>query len=293
MNVRALATLAALALVGSAWGQAGLNPAAGLNSAPRIEGINASTDVRVEQKLDAQLPLDRTFRDEAGRTVKLGQYFGKKPVLMLMPFYKCTATCVAIQNSVADLIREPGLRFKVGQDFDVVSISINPRETADVAAAKKRSLMSEVGLPGADQGWHFLTGNEEDIKAVADASGYHYKYNIVTDQYAHASAIWLATPKGKVSRYFFGIVYPTKDVRLAITEAGQGHIGTIADQWLLYCYHYNPEQGKYGLAVFRLLQVFGLATVFLLGGFIFTSLRKEAIDNKRGESSVSSESQSK
>ena len=206
-----------------------------------------------------------------------------------MPFYKCTGTCVAIQNGVVDLLREPGLRYKVGQDFDVVTISINPRETADVAAQKKRSLMSEVGLPGADQGWHFLTGNEEDIKAVADASGYHFKYDIKTDQYAHASAIWLATAKGKISRYFFGVVYPAKDVRLALTEAGEGKIGTATDQWLLYCYHYNPEQGKYGVAVFRLLQTVGIATVLLLGTFIVTNLRKEAQVGKRDASQDSAE----
>ena len=292
MNRNALAALATFVAVGGAWGQ-GLNNATRINSAPRQDGINASTDVRVEQKLDAQLPLDRTFRDEAGRSVKLGQYFGKRPVLILMPFYKCTATCVAIQNGVADLIREPGLRFKVGQDYDVVTISINPRETADVAAAKKRALMSEVGLPGADQGWHFLTGEEADIRAVADASGYHYKYDIRTDQYAHASAIWLATPKGKISRYFFGVVYPSKDVRLALTEAGQGHIGTLTDQWLLYCYHYDPAQGKYGVAVFKLLQVFGLATALLLGTFIFTSLRKEAIANKNNSPITETDSVSK
>lgn len=292
MNRALFSCVAALCVVGSAWSQ-GLNDSTRINSAPRQDGINASTDVRVEQKLDAQLPLDRTFRDEAGRTVKLGQYFGKRPVLILMPFYKCTATCVAIQNGVADLIREPGLRFKVGQDYDVVTISINPRETADVASAKKRALMSEVGLPGADQGWHFLTGDEADIRAVADASGYHYKYDVRTDQYAHASAIWLATPKGKISRYFFGVVYPIKDVRLALTEAGQGHIGTLTDQWLLYCYHYDPSQGKYGVAVFRLLQVFGLATALLLGTFIFTNLRKEALDHKKNGSTTGTESQSK
>ena len=293
MNARFLSTLgAALAVASCAWSQ-GINNSSRINSAPRQDGINASTDVRVEQKLDAQLPLERTFRDEAGRSVTLGQYFGKRPVLILMPFYKCTATCVAIQNGVADLIREPGLRFKVGQDYDVITISINPRETADVAAAKKRALMSEVGLPGADRGWHFLTGEEPDIRAVADASGYHYKYDVRTDQYAHASAVWLATPKGKISRYFFGVVYPAKDVRLALTEAGQGHIGTLADQWLLYCYHYDPQKGKYGVAVFRLLQVFGLATVLLLGTFIFTNLRREVRDSKKSELTPETDSQSK
>ncbi len=251
-------------------------PVAGVgNEPPRIEGINAATDVRIDQKLDAQIPLDRSFRDENGQIAPLSKFFGKRPVIMVMPFYKCTGTCVAMLNGVADLVRDPALRFKIGRDFDVVTISINPKETADLAAAKKRSYMSELGMPGADQGWHFLTGEEKDIKAVADAAGYKYKYNVVNDQYAHGSAIWLATPKGKISRYFFGMFYPAKDVRLAMTEAGKGHIGTLADQWLLYCYHYDPQKGKYGLAVFRLLQVFGTATVLLLGMFIVSSLRKE------------------
>jgi protein SCO1 len=256
-------------------------PVAGVgNAPPRIEGINASTDVRIDQKLDAQIPLDRPFRDETGQVAPLGKFFGKRPVLMVMPFYKCTGTCVAMLNGVADLVRDPALRFKIGRDFDVVTISINPKETADLASAKKRSYMSEVGVPGAEQGWHFLTGEEADIKAVADTAGYKYKYNVVNDQYAHGSAIWLVTPKGKISRYFFGMFYPAKDVRLAMTEAGQGHIGTVVDQWLLYCYKYDPQKGKYGLAVFRLMQVFGTATVLLLGTFIIGSLRKERAERK-------------
>jgi protein SCO1/2 len=252
-------------------------PVAGVgnNNRARFDGINAATDVRVEQRLDARLPLERPFRDETGQVAPLSKFFGKRPVLMVMPFYKCTGTCVAILNGVADLVRDPGLRFKVGKDFDVVTISINPKETADLAAAKKRGYMSEVGIPGVEQGWHFLTGEEADIKAVADAAGYFYKYNIANDQYAHGSAIWLATPQGKISRYFFGVVYPAKDVRLGLTEAGRGQIGSVADQWLLFCYHYDPQKGKYGLAIFRLMQVLGSATILLLGTFIVTSLRKE------------------
>ncbi len=284
MKRRYLGVIPALMLTASmalAQGQ----PVAGVGNrdSARFDGINAATDVRVDQKLDAQIPLERVFRDEAGQVAPLGKFFGKRPVLMVMPFYKCTGTCVAMLNGVSDLVRDPALRFKIGQDFDVVTISINPKETADLAAAKKRAYMSEVGVPGAEQGWHFLTGEEADIKAVADAAGYKYKYNVVNDQYAHGSAIWLITPKGKISRYFFGVGYPAKDLRLGLTEAGQGHIGTIADQWLLYCYHYDPQKGKYGLAIFRLMQVLGTATVLLLGTFIVTSLRKEKAAGRKSK----------
>ena len=280
-----VSTIALLAVGASAFAQG--QAVTQVDSAPRMGGINAATDVRVDQNLDSPLPLDRTFRDESGQIVPLGKYFGKRPVLMVMPFYRCTGTCVAMLNGVALLVQEPGLKYKIGQDFDVVTISINPKETADIAAAKKRSYMSEVGIPGAEQGWHFLTGSEANIKAVADAAGYRYKYDVRTDQYAHASAIWLATPKGRISRYFFGVVYPVKDMRLALTEAGQGRIGTVADQWLLYCYHYDPQQGKYGIAVFKLMQIVGLGTVLLLGSFIFGSLRKEFRDRSLAAKSAS------
>jgi protein SCO1/2 len=243
-------------------------------------GINAATDVRLDQKLDAQLPLDARFRDENGQSVTLGSYFGKKPVLMVMPFYRCTGTCVAMLNGISEALRDPGLRFQVGRDFTIVTISINPKETADLAASKKKTYLSELGIPGADQGWHFLTGDENEIRRVADTAGYKYVYDASRDQYAHASGIWLSTPKGKISRYFYGVVYPTKDLRLALTESGRGKIGTLADQMILFCYHYDPQRNQYGLAVFRLIQVFGTATVLSIALFILGNLRKERQEQK-------------
>lgn len=275
------ASLAALLLAGGAWAQG--QPTSGVGAgAPRFDGINAARDIRVDQRLDNALPLETTFRDELGNVVTLGTYFGHRPVLMVMPFYQCKGTCLAMLNGITDLLREPGLRFAVGRDFDVVTISINPKETAALASAKKKEYLSQLGIPGADTGWHFLTGDEAQIKRVADAAGYRYIYDPRTDQYAHASVIWFATPAGHVSRYLFGVNYPAKDVRLALTEAGRGKIGSVADQVLLFCYHYDPQQGRYGLAVFRLLQVAGFATVALLGSFMVLSFRREAREGRSG-----------
>lgn len=279
MNIRAVVLVLVLALVALApSGLAqGLSQQAPNGSRPRFDnGINAARDVAINQKLDTELPLEAVFRDESGKSVRLGDFFGKKPVWMVMPFYKCTGTCPQMVNGMIATMHDPALRYQIGADFEIIVLSINPRETSAIALAKKQQYLSELGLAGAERSFHFLTGEERDIRAVADALGYKYVYDAKRDQYAHASATFVITPKGRVSRYHFGVVYPAKDVRLSLTEAGQGRIGTVAEQILLFCYHYDPERNTYGLAVFRLLQVLGTLTIVLLGSYMYVNFRREA-----------------
>lgn len=273
---RVLAT-AFLAVVGMASALAqGLPQGAQAGGRPQFDsGINAARDVTVTQKLDNRVPLDRTFRDEQGRTVPLRSFFRGKPVWLVMPFYQCKNTCAMMLHGMVEALHDPALKWQVGRDFDIVVISINPKEDAALATATKGRYLSELGIAGAETGWHFLTGAEPDIRAVADAVGYTYVYDAQRDQYAHPSVTMILTPEGKVSRYLFGVVYPGKDAYLAMTEAGKGKIGSPADQFILMCYHYDPTRNTYGLAVFRLLQIFGTATVVLLGSFMVVSLRRE------------------
>lgn len=244
----------------------------------RFDSINAATDIGIDQRMNSQVPLDVTFRDETGETKPLGSFFGKRPVWLVMPFYRCKGTCTQMINGIVDTMHQPNLNYKVGQDFDVVVISIDPRETSDLAEAKKKQVVSELGVPGAETGWHFLTGDEANIKKVAETIGYRYAFNAKNGQYAHPSGTFVLTPHGNVSRYFYGVVYPAKDVRLSLTEAKLGKIGSIRDlkeAMILGCYDYDPAKGKYGLAIVRLIQVFGTATVLLLGSFIAVNVRKD------------------
>lgn len=189
---------------------------------------------------------------------------------------------------MVDAFKDPSIRFKVGRDFDVVTISINPKEGADLASAKKKEYLDILDQPGAENGWHFLTGEETDIKKVANEIGFKYTYDAKTGQYAHPGGIVVLTPHGKVSRYFFGVGFSPRDLRFAVTEAGQGRIGTAIDNFLLACYHYDPATGTYGPAIFRIMQVLGFSTVAILGTFIFLSLRHEAKQPKFIPHSVAS-----
>jgi protein SCO1/2 len=244
--------------------------------------INAARDVAWDQKLDKAVSLDTPFRDENGKTVPLSSYFGKKPVMLVLPFYKCPGICSAELNGMVDTFKDPSIRYKVGRDFDVVTVSINPKEGADLATMKKKEYLDILMQPGAERGWHFLTGDEASIKKLADEVGFRYKYDAKTDQYAHPGGVVILTPNGRVSRYFFGVMFPPKDVRLGLTEAGQGRIGTVADKFVLACYHYDPQTGKYGLAIFRLLQFSGAATLLILGTFMLVMFRKDARDKASG-----------
>jgi protein SCO1/2 len=244
----------------------------------RPESGNVSTglptalrDVRIEQKLDQQLPLDLTFRDESGQEVKLGKYFGQKPVVLALVFYDCPRLCNQMLNGMVTSFRV--LPFEMGKDYDVVTISFDPRETPQLAAAKKKVyvdyLTEKMRAPATD-GWHFLTGDSENIKQITDAVGFRYHYDEATQQFAHASGIMIATPQGKLSRYFYGIDYPARDLRLGLIESSANKIGSPADQLLLYCYHYDPATGKYGATVMTIVRIGGV--LMILGMLVMFGL---------------------
>ena len=222
-------------------------------------------DVGIDQKLDQQLPLDLVFRDENGQPVKLGQYFGKKPVVLSLVYYDCPMLCTQVLNGMVTSFRV--LPFQMSKDFDVVTISFDPRETPLLATSKKKvyvGYLPQTMQGNASSGWHFLTGDEANIKQIANAVGFRYRYDEATRQFAHASAIMIATPQGKLSRYFYGIDYPARDLRLGLIESAHNQIGSPVDQLLLYCYHYDPATGRYGAAVMRVMRVAGVATVIII-----------------------------
>jgi protein SCO1/2 len=230
-------------------------------------------DIRIDQRLNEQLPLDVTFRDETGKSVQLGQYFGRRPVILSFAYYECPMLCTLVLNGLTKGMRV--IPFDIGNQFVVVNISINPREGPDLAAAKKASYVRDYGRAGAENGWHFLTGDEAAIQRVAKAAGFRYVYDPTTGQYAHASGIMIVTPKGRLSRYFYGIEYPGQDLRLGLIEASEEKIGTLADQVLLYCFHYDPVTGRYGLAITVIMRVFGSATAIAIVAFMLVMLRRE------------------
>jgi protein SCO1/2 len=228
---------------------------------PRLENVG------IEQHLDAQVPPRLTFRDDTGATVKLGDYFGRKPLILNLVYYNCTMLCGEALAGLASAMRL--VKFDVGNQFDVITVSFDPRETPEMAATKKKDYVGRYGRPHAAAGWHFLTGQPDSINALTKAVGFQYQYDAKTNQYAHATAIMVLTPQGRISRYFYGVDFPPKDLRMGLVEASQGKIGNAVDAVLLYCYHYNPETGKYGAIVANILRLAAAATVLLLGGLIF------------------------
>jgi protein SCO1/2 len=227
----------------------------------------------IEQRLNTQLPLDAPFRDESGRTVPLGSYFGKRPVVLALVYYECPMLCTQILNGMVRAAKI--LKFTPGQDYDVVAISFDARETSQQAAAKKAVYMKDFGRPETANGWHFLTGDLDSIKRVTDAVGFRYVWDVHSAQFAHASAIYVLTPEGRLSKYFYGIEYSPKDLRLGLVEASQNKIGNPVDQILLFCYHFDPHAAKYTPYALGLLRVVGAATFLAMGGFVFIMLRRE------------------
>ena len=225
-----------------------------------------------DQRLNQQVPLNLTFRDESGREVRLQQYFGTKPVILSLVYYQCPMLCSQVVNGMTQVFSD--LKFNVGRDFQVVTVSFDPHDTPDEAAAEKQLTIKRYGRPGAAAGWHFLTGEESSIRPLADAVGFHYAWDPQLHQFAHAAGIVLLTPQGRVAQYYFGIEYPPRDVRLGLVEASHNQIGSVVDQVLLYCYHYDPAKGKYGAVAFTAMRNGGLLTMVLLGGFIALTWRK-------------------
>ncbi len=230
-------------------------------------------EIGIDQKLDAQMPLDLQFRDETGKSVHLGDYFGRKPVVLVFAYFECPMLCTLVLNGLVKGLRV--IPFDIGKQFEVVTISFNPKEGPGLAAAKKKNYIREYGRPGAAEGWHFLTGEEPEIRAATQAAGFRYKFDASSGQFIHASGIMILTPKGKLARYFYGIEYAGQDLRLGLIEASAEKIGSPVDQVLLYCFHYDPTTGKYGLAITRITQIFGTATALALGGFMLLMFRRD------------------
>lgn len=228
--------------------------------------------VAFDQRLNQPVPLDAVFRDETGHTVKLGDYFGEKPVILLLVQYRCPMLCGQMLNGLVRALLDVPL--DMGKDFDVVTVSFDPREKPELAAAKKKSYLERYGRRGAEEGWHFLTGEQGEIDRLCAATGFRYRYDAVHDQYAHASGIMVLTPGGKIARYFYDIQYSARDLRLGLVEASQGKIGTAGDQVLLFCFHYDPVEGKYGPAVMNIVRVAGVLTVLGIG-CLFVVLRRQ------------------
>lgn len=272
-HVAFAAVLAATAVVSARADQAdapGLKPAPGAvsNSMPP-----ALQQVRFDQKLDAQLPLDATFKDDTGATVTLGSLLGKRPVILAFVYYDCPMLCNQILNGLVSGIGV--LDQTAGADFDVVAISFDARETPVQAAAKKAEYLDRYQRPGTASGWHFLTGDEANIKRVTDTAGFQFAWDPATQQFAHASGIIVATPDGRLARYLFGIEYPPRDLKFALMESSEGRIGSVVDQILLYCYHYEPATGTYSLAAMNAVRLGGAATLAVLLGFVAISLRRD------------------
>jgi protein SCO1/2 len=262
--------LAIALLAATAWGQA---MSKGIMSPPANVRPPYLQNVGIEQHLDAQVPPDLTFTDDTGRTVKLGDYFGTKPLILNLVYYNCTMLCGEALAGLSGSMKM--VKFDVGNQFDVITVSFNPQETPAIAAAKKQEYLKRYGRPGAASGWHFLTGPAESINAITKAVGFQYQYDPRSNQYAHATAIMVLTPQGRISRYFYGVDYPPKDLRMGLVEASQGKIGNAVDQVLLYCYHYDPRTGKYDAVVSNILKIGALGTMLILGTFMFVMFRAD------------------
>jgi protein SCO1/2 len=250
-------------------------------SEPSVKGAlpPGLSKVGIDQRLNEQVPLDLHFKDEQGRVVRLGDYFHNgRPVIISLVYYNCPMLCGEVLNGMSAAFKV--LKFTPGKEYEVITLSIDPREKPELAAAKKRSYIERLDRPGAEAGWHFLTGERPQIDALADAIGWHYQYDPKIDQFAHAAGIVLVTPQGRISQYYYGIEFSARDMRLGIIQASGNRIGSLADQVLLYCYHYDPRTGKYGAVIYNIVRLAGAATVLILGSFLFTMFRREATRKK-------------
>jgi len=240
---------------------------------PRLQNVG------IEQHLNAQVPPDLTFCDDTGKTVKLGDYFGRKPLILNLVYYNCTMLCGEALAGLSSAMRL--VKFDVGNEFDVITVSFDPRETPEMAALKKIDYVKRYGRAHAAAGWHFLTGQPDAINALTKVVGFQYQYDPKSNQYAHATAIMVLTPQGRISRYFYGVDFPPKDLRMGLVEASQGKIGNAVDAVLLYCYHYDPETGKYGAMVANILRLAAAATILIMGIFLFILWRLDLSVTRR------------
>jgi len=241
--------------------------------AGQAPGTELLRDVGIEQQLGAQLPLETELRDESGEVVRLQKYFGKQPVVVIFAYYRCPQLCTQVLNGF--LRASQAIPQMIGRDYQVVTISIDPTETPEVAAQKKLNYAKAYRRPGAEEGWHFLTADAAAIEGLTAVAGFRYRYDPASTQYAHASGIMVATPDGRLARYYYGIEYPPPDLRLGLVESSEKKIGSAVDQILLLCFHYDPLTGRYGLMISRLLKITGSLTALALGTFIVRMMLHE------------------
>jgi protein SCO1/2 len=264
----AVTVLATTVLSVSAWGQ-------GITQGPLSPPANVRPpglkNVGIEQNLNEQIPPGLTFRDETGKAVTLADYFGKKPMILNLVYYQCPMLCGEVLTGLESALRV--LKFDVGKEFDVLTVSFDPKETPEMASAKKAEYLKRYGRSGAVDGWHFLTGPASSIDALTKAAGFQYQYDPKSGQFAHATAIMVLTPEGTIAQYYYGVEFAPKDLRLGLIQASENKIGTVVDQVLLYCYHYDPDTGKYGAIISRVLQLAAGATVLILGTFLIVMFR--------------------
>jgi len=230
-------------------------------------------DVGIDQKLGAMVPADLVFMDEQGRDVRLGDYFGKRPMVLVLVYFQCPMLCTMVLNDVVRTIR--AMSENLGSDFDILTVSFDPADTPAAAKLKRENYLAQYDRPGGEAGWHFLVGGQQSITALTRAVGFRYVWDTKFKMFAHASGIMVLTPQGKISRYFYGIDYAPQDLRLALLEAAGGKTGSLADEVLLFCFHYDPATGKYGWAINRALKIGGALTVLILGSSIFMLLRRD------------------
>lgn len=267
--VLASAMALASAVVSAQVGQ-GLRPQTGV---PSSQMPGELQNVEFAQRLGEQLPLDLTFFDEDGRVVPLRQYFSRKPVVLAFVYYECPMLCSQVLNGVTSAL--VALDETAGRDYEVVAVSFDPRDTPVAAGAKKKSYLDRYNRSGSERGFHFLTGSEASVKALTAAAGFRYSWDETTQQFAHASGVVVATPQGKLSRYFFGIEYAPRDLRFALIESSAGRVGSLVDQVLLYCYHYDPKTGSYSFVAMKAIQLGGALTLLALAGFVVVAIRRE------------------
>jgi protein SCO1/2 len=254
-------------------GRAAMEPGEAASARPGL-----LSKIAIDQRLNHQVPLDLPFTDENGRSVTLGDYFGKRPVILALVYYECPMLCTQVLNGLVTALGV--MTFEPGKEFEVVAVSFNPREGPGLASQKKANYVERYGRPHTAAGWHFLTGSEDSIQKLTDAVGFRYAYDERIKQYAHGAAIEVLTPKGVLSRYFYGIEYSPRDIRLGLIEASDERIGTAIDDVLLFCYHYDPATGKYGAAVLRLVRAGAILTVVAFLTFLTVALRRERAEGR-------------
>ncbi|MXY49443.1 MAG: SCO family protein [Gemmatimonadetes bacterium] len=264
---------------GEAYGQEGDSGPAVMKDIGTGPGLDASATpeilkhVGIEQRIGVSLPLDLEFNDETGTPVSLGSYFGDKPVILTLVYYDCPMLCTEVLNGLNRSLAP--LNYSIGEEFEVVTVSFDPRESPTLASQKKAVYTQRYGRPGTGEGWHFLTGEAAAIDALTESVGFNYVYDETEGQFVHGSAIMIISPKGTVSHYFFGIEYPSEDIRLAIIESSEEKLGNVFDQIMLYCFNYDPEQGRYGVAIMNAMRLAGLVTLLAMGSFMVVMFKRD------------------